>query len=147
MAKAQKAAPEPKKAPAKPKKSEVGTKKKTAKKSAPAKPQKSKEDLEFDRLWELYSIIPSNTRELYRHLIREAARLKVLCDELWEDIQKNGKFEEWIKAGEAYTRERDASKSYRDANRLYQSIIKDLESKLPAKSDKPKPFAKLDDDE
>lgn len=94
----------------------------------------------------LYSDLPENTRELYKGMIGEAARLKILCDELWADICENGKFEEWIKAGEAYERERDASKAYRDANRLYQAIIKDLESKLPTKSDKSGLFAKLGDD-
>ena len=128
------------KTPAKKKKAPAKTKK------AEPKPQLSAEDIEFNRLWDLYSYIPENTRELYRGVIREAARLKILCDELWDDINKNGKFEEWVKAGEAYQRERDASKSYRDANRLYQSIIKDLESKLPAKTEKPKAFSKLDDD-
>ena len=110
------------------------------------RPKKNKEEEEFVRLWGLYSDIPGNTRELYRGLILEAARLKVLCDELWADIKANGKFEEWIKAGESYQRERDASKSYRDANRLYQSIIKDLEAKLPPKTEKTDSFAKLDDD-
>lgn len=106
----------------------------------------AKERKEFKRLWELYAEIAGNTRELYRGLIEEAARLKVLCDELWSDIQENGKFEDWQKGDVVYQRERDASKSYRDANRLYQSIIKDLETKLPPKSEKTG-FAKIDEDD
>ena len=109
------------------------------------KAKNDKEQAEFCRLMNLYADLPENTKELYRGLIEEAARLKVLCNELWEDINENGKFETWVKAGESYERERDASKSYRDANRLYQSIIKDLESKLPTKTEKTNLFAKLDD--
>ena len=72
--------------------------------------------------------------------------MKILCDDLWADIQKNGKFESWIKAGEEYERERDASKAYRDANRLYQAIMKQLDDKLPAKEEK-SGFRKLVDDD
>lgn len=111
------------------------------------RPKNTPESAEFNRLWKLYADIPPNTRALYRGLILEAARLKVLCDELYEDIRVNGKFEDWVKGGEVYQRERDASKSYRDANRLYQSIIKDLETKLPDKVVKHDLFSKLEFDD
>lgn len=103
------------------------------------------ESQERERLLKLFDGMPDNKKAALLGIITEAARLKVLCNDLWLDIQKNGKFETWIKAGEEYERERDASKAYRDANRLYQSIMKELESKLPEK--KNSGFGKLGDDD
>ena len=105
-----------------------------------------REGQEKTRLLKLFDGVPANKLEALSGIIAEAARLKVLCDDLWADIQENGKFELWIKAGEEYQRERDASKAYRDANRLYQAIMKQLDDKLPAKEDKTG-FKKLDLDD
>lgn len=104
------------------------------------------EQTEYQRLLGLFEGIPQNKIESLDGILHEAARLKCLCNDLWEDLKKNGKFEVWIKAGEEYERERDASKAYRDANRLYQSIMKEIDSKLPAK-EKKTGFDKLDDDD
>ena len=63
-----------------------------------------------------------------------------------DDWIKNGKFEDWEKGGVVYERERECSKAYRDTDRLYQSIIKTLDDKLPKKENKTG-FSKIDDDE
>lgn len=108
------------------------------------KTEKNKVQTEYERLTKLYSDLPESSKEFFDGLFHEAARLRVLCDEYFEDIQKNGKFEDWEKGGVVYERERECSKAYRDTDRLYQSIIKTLDDKLPKKESKTG-FSKIDD--
>lgn len=107
---------------------------------------KTKVKKEYERLSRIYSELPESTREFFDGLFHEAARLRVLCDEYFEDIQKNGKFEPYERGGMTYERERECSKAYRDTDRLYQALIKTLDDKLPKEETK-SGFSKIDDDD
>lgn len=123
------------------------TKKVTTKtKKAPAKPPKSREEIEYERLNELYIDIPANKRSLVDGLIHQAARLRVQLDDLWEDIKLKGTVEEFQQKndGVTFNRERPASKIFIQSDKNYLAIIKKLDEMLPAKEAKTG-FSKLDD--
>ena len=101
---------------------------------------------EYSRLAELYKDIPENKRKLVEGLLEQAAKLRVSLNDLWEQIQEVGRFEEWTKAGETYTRENDISKAWTNLDRSYQAIIRQLNDNLPAK-EKASGFSKLGDDD
>ena len=123
------------------------TKKTTTKtKKAPAKPPKSREEIEYERLNELYIDIPANKRSLVDGLIHQAARLRVQLDDLWEDIKLKGTVEEFQQKndGVTFNRERPESKIFIQSDKNYLAIIKKLDEMLPAKEAKTG-FSKLDD--
>ena len=102
---------------------------------------------EYDRLAVLYQDIPENKRKLVDGLIMEAARLRVSLDELFKDIQKNGRLEPYTNTrGDELMKEREASRIHTALDRSYQTIIKQLNDNLPAKDSK-KGFALLDEDD
>ena len=69
---------------------------------------------------------------LAQGLIAEAARLRVRCNALWEDLQEKGEVELFAQGDqEPYERERPASRIYTAANKSYQSIIKQLNDMIP----------------
>ena len=123
------------------------TKKTTTKtKKAPAKPPKSREEIEYERLNELYIDIPANKRSLVDGLIHQAARLRVQLDDLWKDIKLKGTVEEFQQKndGVTFNRERPESKIFIQSDKNYLAIIKKLDEMLPAKEAKTG-FSKLDD--
>lgn len=123
------------------------TKKSTTKtKKAPAKPKKSREEIEYERLNELYIDIPANKRSLVDGLIHQAARLRVQLDDLWEDLKKKGIVEPFQQKNDGVTfdRERPESKIFIQSDKNYLAIIKKLDEMLPAKEAKTG-FSKLDD--
>ena len=123
------------------------TKKTTTKtKKAPAKPPKSREEIEYERLNELYIDIPANKRSLVDGLIHQAARLRVQLDDLWDDIKLKGTVEEFQQKndGVTFNRERPESKIFIQSDKNYLAIIKKLDEMLPAKEAKTG-FSKLDD--
>ena len=92
----------------------------------------NEERTEIDRLTEIYRGLPPKQFALAQGLIAEAARLRVRCDALWEDLQKNGEVELFSQGDQdPYERERPASRIYTAANKSYQSIIKQLNDMLP----------------
>lgn len=142
------------KSEAKPKTTAARTRKPAAKKTTAAKKpkttvkkvQKSREELEYDRLNELYKDIPENKRSLVDGLIHQAARLRVQLDDLWEDLKKKGNVEPFQQKNDGVTfdRERPESKIFIQSDKNYLAIIKKLDEMLPAKEAKAG-FSKLDD--
>ena len=91
--------------------------------------KKSEEQLEIDRLTEIYKGLPPKQAQ---GLIAEAARLRVRCNALWADLQLKGEVELFAQGDqEPYERERPASRIYTAANKSYQSIIKQLNDMIP----------------
>jgi hypothetical protein len=110
------------------------------------KPQKSREQMEYERLSELYIDIPANKRSLVDGLIHQAARLRVQLDDLWDDIKVRGNVEPFQQKNDGVTfdRERPESKIFIQSDKSYLAIIKKLDELLPAKEGK-SGFSKLDD--
>ena len=102
-----------------------------------------KEEAIYNELIKLYDQIPENKKELVKGLIREAARLKVSLDELWEDIQKNGNT---ITDEKGFEKERPTSAIFTSRDKSYRSCIRHLDSLLPAGT-RSTGFSKLDDED
>lgn len=87
---------------------------------------------EIERLTEIYRGLPPKQFALAQGLIAEAARLRVRCDALWEDLQEKGEVELFSQGDQdPYERERPSSRIYTAANKSYQSIIKQLNDMIP----------------
>jgi hypothetical protein len=87
---------------------------------------------EIERLTGIYQGLPPKQFALAQGLIAEAARLRVRCNALWEDLQEKGEVELFSQGDqEPYERERPASRIYTAANKSYQSIIKQLNDMIP----------------
>ena len=98
----------------------------------------SAEKTEAKRLTEIYKTLPPKQFALAQGLIAEAARLRVRCDALWNDLQENGEVELFSQGDQdPYERERPASRIYTAANKAYQSIIKQLNDMIPKDTDVP----------
>ena len=91
------------------------------------------EEREKVRLFTVYSGLPANKKAVAEGLIVEAARLRVLLDELFEDIRENGATELFTQSEKTapYEKERPAAKLYATYNKNYQSIIKQLNDLTP----------------
>lgn len=74
---------------------------------------------EKNRLSRLFKDIPENKKKAVQGLIIQAARLRVLLDEMWMDISENGDYELFSQSEKQapYERERPVAKLYnsRDA--------------------------------
>lgn len=88
---------------------------------------------ERERLNRLYKNIPANQKKLTEGLIIQAARLRVLLDEMWIDITENGDYDLFSQSEkqEPYERERPIAKMYNSRNDSYCRIIKQLSDILP----------------
>ena len=108
------------------------------------KSEKNREQIEYDRLSQLYQRIPENKRSLVEGLLWQAARLRVSLDDLWEDIKKNGNTELFKQAndGVEFPRERPESKIFATRDKSYLAIIKKLDELLPVQ-EKSSGFSKL----
>ncbi|MBQ8708926.1 MAG: hypothetical protein IJ523_12640 [Succinivibrionaceae bacterium] len=91
------------------------------------------EQSEIRRLTRVYKNLPAGKKAIAQGLIAEAARLRVLLDQLWADIEQNGMTEMFRQSEdqEAYERERPAARQYMTANKNYQTIIKQLDAMVP----------------
>ncbi len=90
---------------------------------------------EIERLTEIYHGLPPKQFALAQGLIAEAARLRVRCNNLWEDLQEKGEVELFSQGDQdPYERERPSSRIYTAANKSYQSIIKQLNDMIPAET-------------
>lgn len=91
------------------------------------------EQSEIRRLNRVYKNLPAGKKAIAQGLIVEAARLRVLLDQLYADIEANGLTEEFSQSEdqEPYERERPAARQYMTANKNYQSIIKQLNDMVP----------------
>lgn len=85
------------------------------------------------RLQKLYKDMPENQKKLTEGLIVQAARLRVLLDEMWVDITENGDYDLFSQSDkqEPYERERPAAKMYNSRNDSYCRILKQLSEILP----------------
>lgn len=105
----------------------------------------NKEDLIYQELMDLYHEVPDNKKKLCEGLIREAARLKVSLDDLWEDILVNGNTITDEKGNE---KERPTSAIFTSRDKSYRACIRHLDSLLPVGAvTKKSDFSKLDDDD
>jgi len=88
---------------------------------------------ERERLKKIFKDIPPNKLKVVDGLITQAARLRVLLDELWIDISENGDYELFTQSEkvEPYERERPAAKLYNTRDQTYQRVIKQLTDLLP----------------
>ena len=91
------------------------------------------EQSETRRLNRIYKNLPVGKKEIASGLIAEAARLRVLLNQLWADIQENGTTEAFSQSPETepYERERPIARQYLTANKNYQSIIANLDKMVP----------------
>lgn len=88
---------------------------------------------ENDRLRTRYKTLPEDTLDIIEGLIDRAAYMRVTIDEMEEDIDSKGRVEMFSQSEyqEPYERERPVVKQYIQMTRNYQSIIKQLDDKLP----------------
>lgn len=91
------------------------------------------EKSEIGRLNRVYKNLPAGKKAIAQGLIAEAARLRVLLNTLWADIEANGMVEMFSQSpdAEAYERERPTARQYLTADKNYQAIIKQLDSMIP----------------
>ena len=96
--------------------------------------KKNPEQLEVERLTEIYKGLPPKQFALAEGLIIQAARLRVRLDKLWEEISEKGETEQFTQSEktEPYERERPASRTFTATDKSYQSIIKQLNDMIPA---------------
>lgn len=94
------------------------------------------------RLQKLYKDIPENQKRLTEGLIIQAARLRILLDEMWVDITEYGDYDLFSQSDkqEPYERERPIAKMYNSRNDSYCRILKQLSDILP--EEKPDPSDK-----
>ena len=96
--------------------------------------KEKREKAEIRRLNKLYETLPDNKKKLVAGLIKEAARIKISLDDLWEDIKLNGNIETFAQGKDEFTRERPNSKIYTARAKLYKDIIRQLDEWLPEQS-------------
>lgn len=96
--------------------------------------KKSPEQLEVERLTEIYKGLPPKQFALAQGLIIQAARLRVRLDKLWAEIEEKGETEWFTQSDKTdpYERERPASRTFTATDKSYQSIIKQLNDMIPA---------------
>lgn len=92
------------------------------------KVKKVTEAAEYRRLMKIFKHLPKAKLSVADGLIRQAARQRERLDNLWEDLQINGEVEMFSQSenSKPYARERPAAKNFRDTDKAYQSIIKQL---------------------
>lgn len=86
------------------------------------------------RLKRIFSNVEENKMKIVEGLIMQAARLKILLDEMWIDISEKGDYELFSQSEklEPYERERPVAKLYNSRDQSYQKVIKQLIDLLPA---------------
>ena len=88
---------------------------------------------ERKRLEEIYKDIPSEKLKVVEGLIIQAARLRVMLDYMWKDIQENGEYTMFQQSQNlpSYERERPVARLYNTRDQSYQRVIKQLTDLLP----------------
>lgn len=88
---------------------------------------------EKNRLKRLFKTIPDNKLKTVEGLIVQASRLRVLLDEMWIDISKNGDVEMFSQSANQapYERERPIAKLFNSRDLSYQRIMKQLTDLIP----------------
>ena len=88
---------------------------------------------EYNRLNRIFKDIPKEKKNVVTGLITQAARLKILLDEMWIDITENGDYELFTQSEKMpeYERERPVAKLYNARDSSYHRVIRQLADLLP----------------
>lgn len=88
---------------------------------------------EKNRLIRLFKDIPESKLKTVEGLIIQAARLRILLDEMWVDISEKGDVEMFSQSEkqEPYERERPTAKLFNSRDLSYQRIMKQLTDLIP----------------
>ncbi len=101
---------------------------------------------EEKRLSILFADISDDKKKVVSGLVTQAARLKILLDEMWIDISEKGDYELFSQSENQtpYERERPVAKQYNSRDQSYQRIIKQLTDYLPEEKQQGAEQAALD---
>lgn len=101
---------------------------------------------EEKRLNELFCDLSDDKKKVVSGLVTQAARLKILLDEMWIDISEKGDYELFSQSENQipYERERPVAKQYNARDQSYQRIIKQLTDYLPEEKREATTIAALD---
>lgn len=93
---------------------------------------------EKNRLSRQFKSIPTNKKKIAEGLIIQAARLRILLNENWNDITENGDYEMFSQSPtqDPYERKRPVAELYNSRDVSYQRVIKQLTDLLPDESQK-----------
>lgn len=88
---------------------------------------------EQKRLLKVFKNIPKDKKTVVDGLIWQAARLRIMLDDMWGDIKTNGDTEQFSQSEKTdpYERERPVARLYNTRDKNYQTIIKQLVDLLP----------------
>ncbi|MDK9843616.1 hypothetical protein AST00_10365 [Staphylococcus equorum] len=97
------------------------------------KEHEARVDKEKKRLDKVFQSIPDDKKRVAQGLIVQAARMRVLLDDAWLDIQEKGDYELFTQSENAppYERERPIAKLFNSRDGAYQKIIQQLSRLLP----------------
>lgn len=99
---------------------------------------------EKTRLRRIYNLLPKEAAGTVAGLIDQAAFMRIECEDMADDLRKNGWTEKFQQSErlEPYDRARPIGQAYNSTNANYQKIIKQLTALLP----KPDTAQKQEDD-
>lgn len=101
---------------------------------------------EEKRLNDLFYDLTDDKKKVVSGLVTQAARLKILLDEMWIDISEKGDYELFSQSENQipYERERPVAKQYNARDQSYQRIVKQLTDYLPEEKREAPTTAALD---
>lgn len=101
---------------------------------------------EEKRLNDLFYDLADDKKKVVSGLVTQAARLKILLDEMWIDISEKGDYELFSQSENQipYERERPVAKQYNARDQSYQRIVKQLTDYLPEEKREAATTAALD---
>jgi hypothetical protein len=90
---------------------------------------------EIKRLRRFFKDMPKQTRDIADGLIVQAARLRILLDDMWNDIAENGDTERFSQSEntEPYDRERPVARLYNARDKNYKDVMRTLVDLVPEK--------------
>ena len=90
---------------------------------------------EYDKLTELYALLPDNKKKLVQPLLQNAAFIKVTLEDLQEQINKEGTFDQYKNGENQFGRKPSANlQAYTSLAKNYAGLIEKLEKMLPKES-------------
>ena len=92
---------------------------------------------EINRLKKVFVDVPQEERVVCDGLIVQAARLRVMLDDAWKDINEKGDVEQFSQSPDLdpYERLRPVAQLYNTRDKNYQTIIKQLIDRIPEGSE------------
>ena len=90
---------------------------------------------EIKRLRRFFKDMPKQTKEIAEGLIVQAARLRIMLDDMWDDIAENGDTERFSQSEntEPYDRERPVARLFNARDKNYKDVMRTLVDMLPSK--------------